>query len=174
MRDKKAVIEMSLSLVIYLIIGFIVLGLVIAYVTNMFVKAPEVPNMEKEKLDAICGCNDDFCIDPQPGITIEKGGKEAVYLKVRAFDTPIECNAGKLEQEGTCGFSYVVKNSNEGIQDGISFSGAGFIAKDGNSDCQAYSLNVDGSVPIGEYYIRTYLYQGTDNEISKTIVLNVK
>jgi len=174
MRDKKAVVEMSLSLVIYLIIGFVVLGLVIAYVVNMFDNAPEVPDMQKERLDAICGCSDNFCIDPQPGISIEKGSKEAVYFKVRGFDTPIECNAGKLEQEGNCGFSYVVKDSNEGIQEGISLAGAGFIAKDGKSDCQAYSLNVEGSVPNGEYYVRTYLYKGTDSEISRTIVVTVK
>lgn len=174
MNNKKAVLGMSLSLVIYLIIGMVVLGLVIAYVTSMFSNAPEIPSMDKEKLESICNCADNLCVDPQPSMSVQKDDAGSLYLNVRAFDTPIDCGAGKLGQSGNCGFSYEVKNVDDAIESGITLVGPGFSAKDGGNDCQVYSLEVDGQVPIGNYYIKTFLYQGTNNEESKTITLTVE
>lgn len=174
MNNKKGVIEMSLTLVIYLIIGFVVLGLVIGYVVTMFGNAPEIPNMDSDKLNEVCECSGNFCVDPKNGLSILKGEQENIYFKVRATDTPIECGAGTLEQDSSCGVSYSVKNGDGTDESGIAFKGAGFNAKDGESDCQVYSLEVDGSVPLGDYYIRTYIYQGTANEESNTITIKVE
>lgn len=173
MKNKNAAMEMSFSAVIYIIIGMVVLGLVIGYVTNMFSNTPDIPEKDSRLLNEVCDCNDNLCLLPKEDINIKKGEKENIYIKARGFDSEIDCKSGYLEN-GVCEVSYMITDETGTETEDIKLKGPGFLAKDGKSDCQTYNVEVEGSVPIGTYYMRIYLYKDSSYEKSQTLTLNVE
>jgi hypothetical protein len=176
-NKKKGGVELSLNLIIMLIIGMVVLGLVIGFVSSLVNKGTEgfdkqLGDNEKIKLEEVSKCGKNLCVVPDPSLTIKKGGKENIFIGVRAFsEDPIICDVGDLEG---CVVSYVVQANDDGDADHITLAGPGFNADVGRSDAQMYTLKAGDETLVGTYYLTLKLYEETEDEVSKTITVNVE
>lgn len=179
LKNKKGAVELSLNLIIMLIIGMVVLGLVIGFVTKLVNQGTagfdtQLGDNEKLKLEEVKSCSDNLCVIPSPSITIQKGAKSNVFIKVRAFVGNIDCGAGEIE--GCTDLEYEVLDSEgQTSTDSMKLLGPGILANEGTEDAQMYTLNVDKTAEIGTYYLKFSLYPTDDeNKVSKTITINVE
>ena len=178
-KDKSAAVELSLNLIIMLIIGMVVLGLVIGFVNGLVNKGTEsfdkqLGDNEKLKLDDVKTCPDNLCINPSPSLSLKKGSKTNIFIKVRAFGDEIDCNAGELNSCGDTMITYeVLDEDGNPDTESLLVTGPGFKAKNGGEDAQMYTLKTTDSTNIGTYYLTFKLYKGTDNEETKTITVQV-
>jgi len=174
--NKKGAIEMSLNLIIMLIIGMVVLGLVIGFVNSLVSKGTEsfdkqLGDNEKLKLDKIKSCPDVFCIDPNPSISIKKGSKINIFIKIRNVgDTELNIGAG----DGTLELISGSITSEDAASNGIFIlSGPGFQTPAGEETAQMYTLKVDSTTPLGTYYV-PFGIQISGIEYKKVITINVE
>ncbi|MCA9459539.1 MAG: hypothetical protein KC589_02590 [Nanoarchaeota archaeon] len=83
--NKKGAIEMSLNLIIMLIIGLVVMGLVIGFVTNLVGQAEQnfgdLSDSDKLELDNVMSEQGIFAAGPKT-FSIESGGKKNVFIKI--------------------------------------------------------------------------------------------
>ena len=198
-HNKKGAVEMSLNLIIMLIIGMVVLGLVIGFVNSLVNKGTEsfdkqLGDNEKLKLDEVKNCPDNLCVNPSPSVSVKKGGKTNIFIKVRAVNPPpttgftIEVGPGALDYDTTAGLTYRVIDDEGNDICGTSgcsassapiiLSGPGFKLNSGSEDAQMYTLKVTGDVVIGTYYLTLYSefdnLAGSEEYVdSKTITLEV-
>lgn len=175
--NKKGAVEMSLNLIIMLIIGMVVLGLVIGFVNSLVNKGTEgfdkqIGDNEALKLEKVRSSSENLAVEPNPSISVKKGSKTNIFMKVRAYGPePIECNPGLLE---SCGVKYTVVGEDGTNAEGkLTLSGPGFDAKDGSEDSQMYTLKPSADADIGTYYVTVKLYEGEDFETSKTLTITV-
>ncbi len=178
-NQKKAAVELSLNLIIMLIIGMVVLGLVIGFVNSLVNKGTEsfdkqLGDNEKLKLDEVRACADNLCVNPSPSLSLKLGTKTNMFIKVRAFgENPIVCGPGDLNNGG-CEVIYEVIDNDGPRENVLILAGPGFNAKDGGEDAQMYSLSATGDeATIGTYYLTIKNYAGTDNEVTKTITVEI-
>jgi len=176
-RDKKGSIELSLNLIIMLIIGMVVLGLVIGFVNSLVNKGTEsfdkqLGDNEKLKIEEVKTCPDNLCINPYPSITLKKGDKTNVFIKVRAFADEISCTAGDLNNCGVV--SYDVVDEEGTSSDALLLTGPGFIANDGGDDSKMFTLKTQDTAIVGTYYLVMKIYPDSDNEETKTVTIEVE
>jgi len=176
-KSKKGAVEMSISLIIMLIIGMVVLGLIIGFVNSLVSKGTsnfdkQLGDNEKLKLDKIKNCPDVFCIDPNPSITVKKGSKTNIFMKIRNVGT------GELTIDAGDGTSSLIQgevSADDSANTGIFIvSGPGFSAMSaGAESSKMYTLKVDPLTPLGTYYVPF----GVDIETKiykKVITVNVE
>jgi hypothetical protein len=171
--SKKGAVELSLNLIIMLIIGMVVLGLVIGFVNSLVSRGTENFNKqlgdnEKLKLDEVKSCSGNLCTNPDVSTKIKKGAEQNLFIKVRAYKTDISCPTGLLSG---CDLDYSVTADEQGNNaNGITISGPGLNAPEGDEDAQRYFLRVAKDVEVGIYYLTLSLYA----ETSKTITIEVE
>jgi len=182
LKQKKGAVELSLNLIIMLIIGMVVLGLVIGFVNSLVNQGTQsfetqLGDNEKLKLEEVARCSDNLCMIPDPSIRVLKGGKQNVFIKVRAFAGDIggDC-PGNIRDCTGLGYSIKANDATStGDADTITLSGPGFNIKNGKDEAQMYTLNVADEVSVGTYYLTMRLYDGdSENEVTKTITLEVE
>jgi hypothetical protein len=175
---KKGAVEMSLNLIIMLIIGMVVLGLVIGFVNSLVNKGTEgfdkqIGDNEALKLEKVRSSSENLAVEPNPSISVKKGSKTNIFVKIRGYAEEIECNPGNLD---TCSlFIYEVIDSegNDATGD-LVLSGPGFTASQGSEDAKMYTLSTGEASVIGTYYLTLKLYPEDDvNELAKTLTVTV-
>jgi len=178
LKQKKGAVELSLNLIIMLIIGMVVLGLVIGFVNSLVNQGTksfetQLGDNEKLKLEEVARCSDNLCMIPDPSIKVLKGGKQNVFIKVRAFASAIDCKAGPLA-DASCEVKFELVDQEGTNQDSaINLAGPGFKALEGEESAQMYTLKVEKDTAIGTYYLTLKLYDGED-EVSKQITLDIE
>lgn len=187
-NNKKGAVELSLNLIIMLIIGMVVLGLVISFVTKLVGAGVDsfdnqIGDNEKLKLDGVRNCPENLCIAPSPTITVKKGEKTNVFIKVRAYNGIINCPPGEINNncagngEGDLMYSLYEEDGTEydASHTLLTLAGPGLTAEEGAEDAKMYTLKADGTVPQGIYYMKLELYsQDPDNKISETLTVEVE
>ncbi|MFW5704759.1 MAG: hypothetical protein ACOCXG_02850 [Nanoarchaeota archaeon] len=179
-KQRKGAVEMSLNLIIMLIIGMVVLGLIIGFVSQLVSRGTEgfdkqLGDNEKLKLEEVGRCPDNLCINPSPSISVDKGGKTNIFIKVRGYSTggfsgDNAVQPGMLENEGTLTLTVSALDTAISTNPGVSIAGPGFDVAEGDDQAQMYTLNVAKSVPVGTYYLKLTL----NDEITKTLTLEVE
>ena len=186
-NNKKGAVELSLNLIIMLIIGMVVLGLVISFVTSLVSKGVDsfdnqIGDNEKLKLEGVRNCPENLCVAPSPTISVKKGEKTNIFIKVRAYNGPIDCPPGEINgqcvsTDGTLMYSLYEEDGTE-YDAGhtlLTLAGPGLTAEEGKEDSKMYTLKADGTVPQGTYYLKMELYsQDPDNKISETLTVEVE
>jgi hypothetical protein len=178
LKNNKGAIEMSLNLIIMLIIGMVVLGLVISFVNSLVNKGTEgydkqLGDNEKLKLEEVKNSDENLAVSPSPSLTVKKGDKVNIFIKVRAFAEDIDCNPGDLRNCDKV--IYIIQDENgEKISDSFILTGPGFLATNGNEDAKMYTLKPSSDVAIGTYYLSIILYPETNNQVKETITVEVK
>lgn len=170
-NSRKGAVELSLNLIIMLIIGLVVMGLVIGFVTNLIGNAQgqfitELDSQDEATLAEVQNCGDNLCVLPAPSIRVEQGGEAKVFFAVKAVAENISTNPGPLNAQGDSEdpeslITYNVFDAsgeagvdNDNSYNGeITISGPGFSANEGAIDSKMYTMQVDSSLPTGNYFI---------------------
>lgn len=178
--NKRGAVEMSLNLIIMLIIGMVVLGLVIGFVNSLVNKGTEgfdkqIGDNEALKLEKVRSSSENLAVEPNPSLSVKKGSKTNIFVKVRAYADEIACTPGDLAEKCNGVVTYEVLNSDgEVSQADLVLTGPGFKASQGGEDSQMYTLKTGDSAVLGTYYMILKLYPGDDvNEMSKTLTVTV-
>ncbi len=179
--NKKGAVEMSLNLIIMLIIGMVVLGLVIGFVNSLVNKGAksfddQLGDNERLKLDEVKNCPDVFCINPEPTITISKGGKVNVFIKIRNVGQTDDVNigAGPATTELIRGEIFNELGDGFTADDTFILSGPGFQNMEAGTDmAQMYTLRVADATNVGVYYV-SFGVDIDGDEYTKTITVNVE
>ncbi len=175
--NKKAAIEMSLNLIIMLIIGMVVLGLVIGFVNSLVGKGTEsfdkqLGDNEKIKLEEVQNSPENLAVSPEPSLSLKKGEKTNIFIKVRAYLDEVDVGAGRLPADsGILYYKVYDEEGNDVGTDTLLLSGPGFSASNGEEDAKMYTLKAGETASIGTYYLTIGLYDG---EVSKTITVEVE
>lgn len=183
-NQKKAGVEMSLNLIILLIIGMVVLGLVIGFVSKLVNDSKakfdtEISKNDQVELDAIAGCPDNLCISPSPTITVVKGKKTNIFIKVRAFSDEINCDPGALGADFCKDLTFEVKEEDgesiTTVSTPFAITGPGLSTNVGEENSQMYTLKADSSLSLGTYFVTFTLTPGIGEEkATKTVTIIVK
>lgn len=180
LKQKKGAVELSLNLIIMLIIGMVVLGLIIGFVSQLVSKGTagfdsQLGDNEKLKLQDIeDNCPDNLCINPSPSITVKKGQKENVYIKLRAVTKNITLEPGSLTSGSAGDLVFELKDSDGEKATGVTLAGPGFDLKSGEEEAKMYTLRADGA-EVGTYYLKLLSERDEDDYTdSVTVTLEVQ
>ena len=184
-KGKKGAVELSLNLIIMLIIGLVVMGLVIAFVTGFLGEAKvgvsdALTPDDKSNIEQILRERGNFARAPS-NIELFRGstGSEKIYIKLaNSHFSDYIFPGGEITETGSTLRVAVQEGNVEGDYSGattkITFYGAPVTLKSGESGGYALDVYAGKEVPVGTYYATITavgLYDGVNED---TVVVTIE
>lgn len=166
-NNRRGAVELSLNLIIMLIIGLVVMGLVIGFVTNLIGGAQsnfitQLDAQDEARIEEAKNCANPFCVIPPSNIRVTQGGQAKVFFGVRAVAGDISINPGPMGTGTDLITMEVFDSGGNQPSTGVpTLSGPGFSAALGTVDGQMYTLSTTTALAKGEYFI-IFKYFDTD------------
>ncbi len=189
--NKKGAMELSLNLIIMLIIGLVILGLIITFVTKMMNQAQDdftnnLNSAEKKMLEDVKNAPGNFVIMNKGGteVIVKKGVSTKLFIKLRNTGTnELNLAPGNLGIESSSSFGTIgatdphidcYLTGDAGVVTEYYFKGAGATIPSGEQEAMVYEFGVKDSIPVGTYYLVCRAYNGDEElikEIRKTVII---
>ena len=173
-QNKKGAVELSLSLIVMLVVGLVVLALIINFVTGFFssVNIPVPGEDDKDKLEQTLnlGGNFEFL---EENIEIEKDESlNKLYLKIQnPTENILEFSGGGSPLSDTTILKVDISSGPYvGTPSGIDVFSQPFNIEAGKKDSIVIYVRADGTTKIGQYYLKFSI----DGLSDITTTLNVK
>ena len=185
-KNRKGAVEMSLNLIIMLIIGMVIMGLIISFVTSFLGNAEEkfqgkLTEDDKNNIEQVKREQGNFAFLTST-VEVEQGSNipGKLYAKIRnseSEDLEYNSNGGDIATSSSDILSVKISPGKiSGTYDsGITIWSPGFVLASGDMDGYAFEVYADKVVPLGTYYAKFTLSSSVSNvKYNKVVTINVK
>ena len=182
-ENKKGAVELSLNLIIMLIIGLVVMGLIIAFVTSFLGEAQDevgsalTPDDNAKIKQVIRELGDFATLSANTEIVRGSGKSGKVYIKVvNSYSNIFEFTGGQVPQDGTGSlYAEITAGRIESGQysDGIEIYAPKITLTQGTSDGYVLDVYASDKVPLGTYYASFTVKELSDSDSIDNVIVTI-